>query len=215
MTSPATRAKKDGELREKHADRWRGRIEGFVIGILAGLVLLIFGPALVAMLPGPKVTASIQGMRAVAGDAAGCSYYDFDFLTTQPIDSMNLKMQFPRKIKDYKFAHPSESIAANGGRLIMQAFEVGRNSMGECQVIQQASNWGNVDASAEGNVLVISQERMPAGTWIMGMVAVSQTESAGHPLPEFWSVGDFAYTKLNYVIRKDISVSFLGMKDVK
>jgi hypothetical protein len=196
--------------------RWRHRatsVLSFIVGAIFGLFIQQW---FVGLLPGPHAGASISGLHATSGNAAGCTVYMFAFNTDDPVEYFYVKLQFPTTIDNYKVGFPSEAETATAGRMSMQAWEVGRDAGGHCVVVQAAvNNEVDVQSSAAGNMIAVHASKLPPRAIIMGMIAVSDSESNVKPSPGIYSEGAYEYLKLGLTVRKPLIIMNMGTSDAK
>lgn len=185
----------------------------FVLGIVFSLAFI---PWFVTMLPGPKATASVHGLRATTGNGVGCIYYSLDLVIDDPIEFVYMKVQFPSQIENYKVGFPNEAELTDNRRTSMQLYEAGRNADGRCAVIQSAGdNNPDVQASASGHMIALHASKLPPKTTISTLVATDEKKSSARPIPKMYTEGSYEYIKLGQTVRKPISFSDRGISDAK
>jgi len=195
---------------------WRKRAGAalwFVVGTVFGLFIQQW---FIGLLPGPHAGANLSGLRVTAGNAAGCTAYMFSFNTDEPVEYFYAKLQFPTTINNYKVGFPSEAETGTAGRVSMQAWEFGRDAVGRCVVVQAAvSNEVDVQSSPAGNMIAIHASKLPPKAMIMGMIAVSDSESNVKPPPGTYTEGGYEYLKLGQTVRKALIIENKGISDTK
>jgi hypothetical protein len=189
-------------------------IATFVIGTLFGLYVVSW---FVAILPGPKVMATVHGLRGTTPNTTGCVYYTFVISCDQPIEYTYLKLQFPGKINNFRVGLPQEAQTATAGKVAMQVWEAGKDASGACTIVQAAiNNSADVQASAAGNMIAIHASKLPLRTNVMGMIATTEGESSVKPISVgVYTEGAYEYLKLGQTVRKTLSVSNTGITDAK
>jgi hypothetical protein len=222
----------------KHAKRQKLRLFGKLIGLLRGFFIFILGTLFglyvvqwfVAILPGPSVKVTLQGLRG----NCDCIYYTFSLTTNDPIEYAYLKIQFPSQINNYDVGLPQEAIIPSEGRMSMQpweggkveipgegrmsaqVWEAGKNAKGECQIIRSGVEINtNVQASAAGNMMAIHASKLAPMTTIMGMVATTDQKSSVKPTPKIYIEGAYEYIKFGQSVRKPLQVKDRGIGDTK
>jgi hypothetical protein len=207
-------AKKKQKLPDE--GRWRqgaGAVLSFIVGAIFGLFIQQW---FVGLLPGPHAGANLSGLHVTSGNAAGCTAYMFAFNTDDPVEYFYVKLQFPTTINNYKVGFPSEAETATTGRTGMQVWEVGRDAGGHCVVVQAAvNNEVDVQSSAAGNMIAVHASKLPPNAMIMGMIAVSDSESNIKPSPGIYTEGAYEYLKLGQTVRKPLIIRNTGVSDAK
>jgi hypothetical protein len=195
---------------------WRKRaigVLGFVAGAIFGLFLQQW---FVGLLPGPVATASLSGMRITSGNAAGCTAYTFAFSTDDAVEYFYAKLQFPTTVNNYKIGFPFEAETDSAGRVNMQIWEIGRDVSGRCVVVKAAiNNELDVQSSAAGNMVAVHASKLPPKARIMGMIAVSDSESNLKPLPRIYTEGAYEYLRLGQTVHKPLIIANMGVSDAK
>lgn len=186
----------------------------FIIGTVFGLYVVSW---FVAALPGPKIMATVHGLRGTTAKTSGCIYYVFTVSSDEPIEYAYLKLQFPGKINNFKVGLPQEAQTVAAGKTAMQVWEAGKDTNGACTIVQAAiNNSADVQASAAGNMIAIHTSKVPSRTSIMGMAATTEGESTVKPIPAgIYAEGAYEYLKLGQTVRKALSVSDTGITDAK
>ncbi|HUH62309.1 MAG TPA: hypothetical protein VLZ50_04895 [Terracidiphilus sp.] len=185
----------------------------FIVGTLFGLFVVRW---FVALLPGPRIEASIRGVRATSGNAAGCTFYIFFLKTDAPVDYVYAKIQFPTKINNYKVGFPQEAQMPNTGRNSMQLWDLSKDSAGECTVVQAAvSNDTDIQSSAAGNMIGINASKLPPEAIIEGVISTSEHQSAVNPLPNLYTEGAYEYPKLGQTVRRMLTIANSGVSDLR
>lgn len=213
MTSPKTRrARENTGLTWAAVGRRASRLGWFAAGIIFGL---FFTQVFVRLLPGPHVGVQVSGVRVLSGKDAGCINYLVVLRADKPIEHAYLKIQFLNKITGYKLGLPLETHSATAGRMRMQAWELGRNSRGECDVQQAAVNDDtNMVSSAAGNMLRVSISRLSPESKVVGVVATPEYRSSVNP-PEKYYEGSYEYSILGQTVRRPIKFTDRGVTDAK
>jgi hypothetical protein len=186
----------------------------FLLGTIVGVVITLYvGQWFVAILPGPRVSASINAIRGNTENTAGCLYYVIAVTIEQPVDYIYLKAQFPDKINNYKVGLPQESQTPATGRVFLQAWEAGKDENGNCTIVQAAiNNSADVQTSTAGNMISIHASELPPQTNIMGMVATTEGKSTISPRPEsVYTEAEYKYLKLGLTVRRRLHVSIQGI----
>jgi len=186
----------------------------FLLGTIVGLLITLYvGQWFVALLPGPRVAASINGIRGDTENTVGCLYYVIIITIEQPVDYIYLKAQFPDNINNYKVGLPQESQTPATGRVQLQAWEAGRDQNGNCTIVQAAiNNSADVQTSTAGNMISIHASELPPQTNIMGMVATTEGKSTISPRPaSVYTEGEYKYLKLGLTVRRRLRVSLEGI----
>jgi hypothetical protein len=179
----------------------------FVLGTLSGPFIVQW---FASVLPAPKIIATVQPMRITRGNPAGCTAYEFSISATDAADYLYLKLQFPEKIGSYKVGFPAEDISSPS-RPSIQAFEIGKNADGQCNVVQAAvNNDAGITSSAVGNVVSVSGSKLPPSTAIIG-IAVANHQRTG----QIYAEGAYEYTRLGQAIRKPLPVSISAVSETK
>jgi hypothetical protein len=71
------------------------------------------------------------------------------------------------------------------GRIAAQASEMGKDSNGNCTIVQAAiNNTSDVQTAAAGNMISIHASKLSSQTTIMGTVATTEGTSTITPRPE-------------------------------
>jgi hypothetical protein len=209
------RKKAFAEKPEGKPKRLRSLLQGFtwfVAGTLFGLYVVQW---FVALLPGPHVGATVSGLHATSGNAAGCTFYMFTISSDEPTEYIYAKFQFPTSINNFKVGFPQEAETMDANRVSMQLWEGGKDAKGECTVVQAAiNNETDVQASAAGNMIAVHSSKLPPKTIIMGMVATSE-HSAVTPAPKLYTEGAYEYLKLGQPVRKVLAILDGGITDAK
>jgi hypothetical protein len=176
---------------------------------LGVIITLLFGPWFVALLPSPQVEATIQSLRGDSENILGCLYYVITIRTTQPIDYIYLKAQFPDKINEFKVGLPQDAQMERLGRIAMQAWEMGKDSNGNCTIVQAAiTNISDVQTAAAGNMISIHASKLSSETTIVGTVATTEGTSTITPRPErIYTEAEYEYVKLGLTVRRPLHVS--------
>ena len=194
-----------------------GRPFWFAFGTLFGVLFgLYFVPWYVALLPGPHVVASVQGLRITKGNPIGCTAYMFTFSTDRPLEYVYGKLQFPNRVDDAKFGYPEEAITRSSDRMAMQVTEFGKSPTGQCRVVQTAiDNHIGIESSMAGNMVGFSASKVPPKGLIEGEVVTEDGQSSANALADFYSEGEYDYLNLGQSVRKPLAISFAGTVDPK
>jgi hypothetical protein len=186
----------------------------FLLGTVIGVVITLYvGQWFVALLPGPRVAASIKAIRGDTENTAGCLYYVIIVTIEQAVDYIYLKAQFPDKINNYKVGLPQESQTADVGRVAAQGWEAGKDLNGNCTIVQAAiNNSADVQTSIASNMISIHASKLPPQTNIMGMVATTEGKSTISPRPgSVYTEAEYEYLKLGLTVRRRLRVSVEGI----
>jgi hypothetical protein len=185
----------------------------FLIGTIFGLYVVGW---FLSIIPGPKVTATISGFRGTTLNTSGCIYYSLALNIDRPIEYTYLKIQFPGKINNFKVGFPQESQMLSG-KTAMQVYEAGKDVNGSCTIVQAAiNNSEDIQASAAGNMLSVHSSKLPAQTFIIGMVSTTEGESSVNPIPaSIYTEGEYEYLKLGQTVRKPMKIVITGITNIK
>ena len=195
------------------------RLKGLVwapFSFIAGVLLtLVANQWFVPLLPGPKPEVVVSGLQVVTANFAGCTMYSIALSTDEAVDSVYVKIAFPQNIKGMKVGRPGEAVFGQSQQMSMQVWELGRNSAGECDVIQSAVNIDEgVSATAVSNVLTIRTSQLAAKEGVMGIVAVSTNDRAmktGDPIFR----GDYQYVRWGLTVRRKLIFRYQGVQDAR
>lgn len=203
----------------QNRDKWSWLTHGKgLIGFVAGVVATLFLQQwIVALLPGPKVSADVTGLQVTTGSASGCTSYTLDFNSDQALEYASGKIQFPNRIDDFKFGYTQESIGPNkAARTSMTLVELGRGDDGKCKILQGVPiNSPGVQASGVGNVFGFSVTKMPDNEHLVGFIVTADRQSTINPPPALYSEGTYEYLKLGQPVRKIFGIINGGMSQTK
>jgi hypothetical protein len=158
--------------RKKNSQPEHGRplraIGTFFLGTVVGAVLALFIDSwFVSMLPGPQITASVDGFRPMSGKSAGCIFYNVRVDGgDQPIEFVYLKAQLPTKINDFKVGHPSEAQTPITGRAAMWVWVGDKDAQGACTIQAPLVDSIDVQGAHTGNMIKIHASKLPPKTTI-------------------------------------------------
>jgi hypothetical protein len=193
--------------------RLLGGLASFICGTVFGLLINSW---FVEMLPGPTVTAILQGMRATGGTAEGCTFYVLQFHTVQQLEYVYLRVQFPKRIINYKVGWPQDAQTVTGHRRSAQSWRLAQNATGQCSVEGAGTdNTVDIQIAASGNMISISSSKLSPKSSIMGVVATSETQSSINPAPRLYTEGAYEYTKLGSIVRKQLTIQDKGITETK
>jgi hypothetical protein len=95
----------------KPANYLCSRFKAPLWGLVCFIAGTISGPFIqeqfVALLPGPLIKATLRAERMTIPGRSSCNFYRFNFYTSEPLDYMYLKIQFPNPISGFKVGSPS------------------------------------------------------------------------------------------------------------
>lgn len=186
------------------------------LSVAVGIVALL-GPCLLRLLPGPKVDVVITGLRVKAGNASGCVVYMVSlFSPDEPLEGIYFTIQFPGNIAGYRFGAGSAAELETTGRTGIAAFEVGKDSSGECEVIQAAvapSPDFTATIAGPGMVQVRGARILPQ-TMATGIFALSVKKPSFQPASMF-KEGFYEYKRLVFTISKPLEFVDNGVQDAK
>lgn len=188
------------------------------IGVLLGVISIIlfvlaplFAQWFVGILPGPNVSAIISGFRGIEANEIGCTYYTFTLTSDDSIEFAYVKLQLPNQINNYKVGLPQEGDISGEHRQSINAYVLGKNAEGKCEVKQAAVNIDtNVQAYAAGNIITINALKLPPHTNIMGIVATNDSKSSINPAPKIHTEGAYEYIKCGLTVRKSLRTVYTG-----
>ncbi len=183
---------------------------------LAGVTFtLVLNQWVVPLLPGPHAEVLVRGIRVIRGSFAGCTGYTFILSTDEAVNSAYIKIVFPQNIKGLKVGYPSEGVFSKSEWMQTQVWDMGRNSGGECDVIQAAVNINEgVSSIAVSNVLTVRTSKLAPNASVMGAAAVSTYDSVlkfNQPMFE----GDYDYSKWGLTVRRKLRFQYQGVADAK
>lgn len=202
-----------GQPEQSRWVRWLYGLFIFVLGALLGPILYQW---FIETLPGPGPLAEVKGIRPMSGNGVGCTYYTLSFVSDDPIDDIYMKIQFPTQIENFFVGFPVEGVTSGAGRVAMQAWELGKNSKGECAVIQAAlNNNADVTTAAAGNMISIHASKLPPTTIIAGIVATTDNKSRIKPPPSMYTEGAYEYAKIGQTVRKPLMIVNQGIVEQK
>jgi hypothetical protein len=188
-----------------------------VITFAAGVLLTCaFNQWAVPLLPGPQAKVELHGMRGNQPlSYAGCTFYMFTLITDQSLESTYLKFAFPQNIRGARVGFPAEWVSGEADSKLAQFWEAGRNSGGECDVIQSGVNLNEgISTMVVNNVLTVRTSKLAAHSAVMGMIAVETYDSAmksNQPVFE----GDYEYAKWGQIAQRKLQFVNSGVIDAK
>lgn len=130
----------------------------------------------------------------------------------ESVDYSYLKIQLPNRISGYKLGYAQEGYTnQQPGPVGLQAIEMGRNSGGECDVIQLAvNNTIDIQSATAGNVIVVHISKISPHSSIMGALANPDYGSS-----EKHFEGSYEYTILGQRVQRAVRFQDLGVADAK
>jgi hypothetical protein len=185
----------------------------FVGGTILGLFVSRW---FVELLPGPHVSFSVLGVRAKsAPNAAGCTFYTFDFKTDQSIDFVDIRLQLPMTITGSQVGYAANKYLPTNGNWSIQAWVPGRNVNDECSIINQSVNNSiDIQNSTSGNLIVAHMSKVDAHTSIMGAVIGPTYSSQITPAPtKPYFEGTYEYTVLGQRVDRPLRMIDEGITD--
>lgn len=218
MTNPVRKhKKKEDEIRKTRREQLLKQFGSFVVGtIFVTLFGLYVVSWFVALLPGPTVAARVHGLKVKSGEAAGCTVYDLEIMTKEPVDYAYLKVQFTSKITDAQFGFPQEAETPVAGRVFTQLWEVYRDPTGRCAIRQTVFNiTTDIQVSFAGNMFTTSITKLASQSTVTGLVVTAEGESTINPPPEMYMEGAYEYSKLGQIVRKSLHIENLGFDEAK
>ncbi len=180
---------------------WKAGLRGIVVYLLGTLTGPVILQKFAGWLPGPQAVVSV---KALQDTQRVCTFYQFALTTDRPLDYMYFKVEFPGNITSYKIGRPLEGIDNEHQRLGMQAWEVGRESGGECAVISAAVN-ADVPVDVIGSVVTVREAKLPPSSVIVGLIATPGIDKTQQNAEKYFE-GAYEYTMLGLTLRKPIHV---------
>jgi len=214
MSNQATRHEKKVQTERDSARRAYVRS---VISFVAGVMFTcVFNQWIVPYLPGPLARVELKGMRGNQPlSYAGCTFYTFTLTTDEPLESTYMKIAFPQDIRGSKVGFPGEWVLGESDSRSLQFYEAGRNSGGECDVIQSAVNLNEgISSITTNNVLTVRTSKLAAKTAVTGMIAVESYDSAMNTTQPVFD-GYYEYAKWGQMPRRKLQFLYSGTLDAK
>lgn len=213
MTSPATKS------RRQQAQGPHSRLPAwarYLLSIAFGAILGAFAVQWFAeIVPGPHLDVDVRTSKPQKGNGVGCTFYWLVVTHKQAIDYAYLKIQLPNRISGYKIGYVGEAHFPDEGSVQWQGFELGRNSGGECDVIQAAvNNTIDIQSSVDGNIIVIHISKLSPHSAIVGLLATPDYSSSLSPSQKYFE-GAYEYTILGQRVLRVVQFRDLGLKDTK
>ncbi|HTS10454.1 MAG TPA: hypothetical protein VMP68_33125 [Candidatus Eisenbacteria bacterium] len=132
-----------------------------VVGAFAGVILTaFFAQYLAPLLPGPHPIVTFYGIRGCKSKPAGCTWYGFNMIANEPLDSVYIRLALPQNIKDSRVGRLGNK-TSDGEELSLGVWQMERNSMGECEITHtDLVSTEGVAGVATTNVLVVHTSRV-------------------------------------------------------
>jgi hypothetical protein len=213
MTSPATKRARNVEFDREKPGRLRKALRAivwFVAGAISGPLLFWSFARIVS---GPQLDVYVIGMRGVSGRNAGCIDYQLQFGTPKSVEYGYVKIQFPSPITGYKVGLPGEGHSPVLGQTMMNAWELGWNASGQCDVIQAAvQDTLNMHVSVAGNMLRMDFSKLPSNSVISGIVATP--EISPNSTTKYFE-GSYEVSVFGLIIQRRLNFIDKGVSDMK
>jgi hypothetical protein len=212
MTSPKRKRDREAEVQKEAKASRRARLLKRVFMLLVSAIVGLYSVHWFAgALPGPKVTAVLQGIKSTAGQNAGCRYYLFNVAVDDSVDSLNMRLEFANRILDYKAGFGLD-VRDNYGPMGLHFYDMGSDQQGQCAVNRTSPDrMEDLQVSVAGDTIYLRGSKIPPYSTIGGEVALASDSALNPPMQRF--EGSYEYTKLGQVVRKAVQFVDNGVSD--
>jgi hypothetical protein len=189
------------KLPDKPSVLWLRKVAVFVLGTIFGLVV---GEYFVRLLPPPHIQAEIATVTR-----AGCTIYATTVGSKESLEYVYFMVQMPEAITKHRVLTSPYIFDAEGEKAGRVDFVIGRNSEGECDIIQpsEAGRLGvsDIQSTLTGPAQVVARgAKMPPKTTIWGVFVTASSDKTTGSAEKVYAEGFYEYTRLGRTLQEPL-----------